>query len=71
MESQQLNDLTSLLQSKIKKLDGDSKIGKLLIDDHCSRVKSKIDLQAEIMIMQINKQKSALLDRVEKHHQVG
>jgi hypothetical protein len=59
----------NLLQSSVTKLEYELKAARLTIDTYCSNIKSKIDLQAEIMIKKINEERSDLISQVDKYQE--
>jgi hypothetical protein len=56
-----------LLKSKCIKLEYDSRAARLTIDQHCSDVKSKIDLHAEFKIKKINEERSSLINQMDTY----
>jgi hypothetical protein len=56
-----------LLKSKVNKLEYDFKTARLTIDEHCSKVKAKIDIHAEYKIKKINEECSDLISQVDTY----
>ncbi len=63
-----VNEQLTRLKSEINKLDFESKTARLTIAEHCSNVRHKIDLQAEILIEQINQTRCKYIAQADKYH---